>query len=73
MHKIARTLFFLVCTPMLLLGLCLSPLAGGALAAGQEVLMQKTYPMPPLSGPEAVDGLTPVFEVLSLDELGAAL
>lgn len=53
MHAIARILFLLVCTPLLLLGLGLSPLAGGALAAGQEVLMQKTYPMPPLSALEA--------------------
>lgn len=39
--------------PLLLLSIGLSPIAGGALAAGQEVLMQKTYPMPPLSGLEA--------------------
>jgi len=53
MHKFARTFFLLVCTPLLLLSLGLSQTAGWALAAGQEVLMQKTYPMPPLSGLEA--------------------
>ena len=53
MHIFARTFFLLVCTPLLLLCLAMPPTAGGALAAGQEVLMQKTYPMPPLSGLEA--------------------
>ena len=53
MHTFARTFFLLICTPLLLLCLALPPIAGGALAAGQEVLMQKTYPMPPLSGLEA--------------------
>lgn len=43
----------LVCTPVLLLCLGLPLVAGVALAAGKEDLMQKTYPMPPLSGLEA--------------------
>ena len=53
MARFARLFFLLICTPLLLLSIGLSPMAGGALAAGQEVLMQKTYPMPPLSGLEA--------------------
>ena len=53
MTRLARKLFLFVCTPLLLLCLGLPQVAGVALAAGKEVLMQKTYPMPPLSGLEA--------------------
>lgn len=53
MPKFERTFFLLVCIPLLLLWFGLPPVAGGAVAADTEVLMQKTYPMPPLSGREA--------------------
>ena len=53
MPKFARTLFLLICIPFILLCLGLPPVTGNAQAAGKEVLMQKTYPMPPLSGLEA--------------------
>ena len=53
MPKFARTLFLLICIPFILLSLGLPPVTGNAQAAGKEVLMQKTYPMPPLSGLEA--------------------
>ena len=53
MPKFARKFILLVCTPLLLFCLGMPPVTGGALAADQEVLMQKTYPMPPLSGREA--------------------
>ena len=53
MPKFARTLFLLICIPFILLCLGLPAVMGNAQAAGKEVLMQKTYPMPPLSGLEA--------------------
>ena len=54
MRKFARTFYLLLCTPLLLALWPVLPLAtGGAFAAGQEVQMHQTYPMPPLSGPEA--------------------
>ena len=53
MPKFARTLFLLICIPFILLCLGMPPVTGNAQAAGKEVLMQKTYPMPPLSGLEA--------------------
>jgi peptide methionine sulfoxide reductase msrA/msrB len=53
MHTFARAFFLLVCTPLLLLCLGLPPVTGEALAAAKETVMQKNYPMPPLSGLEA--------------------
>ena len=54
MRKFAPTFYLLLCTPLLLALWQVLPLAtGGAFAAGQEVQMHQTYPMPPLSGPEA--------------------
>ncbi len=53
MPKFARTLFLLICIPFILLCLGMPSVTGNAQAAGKEVLMQKTYPMPPLSGLEA--------------------
>ena len=54
MRKFAPTFYLLLCTPLLLALWQVLPLAtGGAFAAGQEVQMHQTYPMPSLSGPEA--------------------